>query len=188
MIVDMKNILIICGAEKTGNAEGRFNRSLVDAAQQLLSASFQVEMTFVENGYDILAEQEKFKRADVVIYQFPVFWFSCPSSLKKYIDEVFERGVFFERKVPYGTGGLLSGKKYLLSTTWNAPESAFNDMTTFYQGRSLDEALVAMHQTNRYVGMAPLPGYGVYNVVVAPDYAKAEAGWIEHLRRVLIDQ
>lgn len=182
----MKNILILCGAEKTGNAEGRFNRSLVDAARQFLSASYDVEVTDVERGYDIKAEQQKFMQAHIVIYQFPVFWFSCPSSLKKYIDQVFERGVFFERKFPYGSGGLLKGKQYLLSTTWNAPESAFNDMTTFYQGRSLDEALISMHQANRYVGMTTLPGFNVFNVVMEPDYARAESAWIEHLSKLFM--
>ena len=181
----MKNILIICGAEKTGNAGGRYNRSLAEAAVRTLRGDFQVESTHIENGYDIEGEQAKLKRADCVIYQFPVFWFNCPSSLKRYFDQVFERGVLYERRVPYGTGGLMKGKHYLLSTTWNAPEAAFGDMTTFYQGRSVDEALISIHQANRYVGMTPLPSFAAYNVITDPNYEATEARWVAHLRAVL---
>jgi NADPH dehydrogenase (quinone) len=182
----MKNILIICGAEQAGNSEGRFNRSLTLAAKGLLEVNHSVEVTYIADGYEIKTEQEKFFRADTVIFQFPVFWFHCPSSMKKYLDQVYERGVFFERKEPYGTGGLLKNKKYLLSTTWNAPESTFGNMTAFYQGRSVDEALIAMHQSNRYVGMQPLPSFAVHNVVSAPDYPASEAQWLKHLNEVFL--
>ncbi len=180
----MKNILIICGAEECGNSEGRFNRSLTEAAQNLLAAHHRVDVTYIADGYDIKQEQEKFFRAQAVIFQFPVFWFHCPSSMKKYLDQVYQRGVFFERKLPYGTGGLLKGKQYLLSSTWNAPESTFGDVTAFYQGRSVDEALIAMHQSNRYVGMQPLPSFSVHNAVSAPDYALSEKQWLQHLSRI----
>ncbi len=182
----MKNIFIICGAEQVGNSEGRFNRSLTNAAIELLSGHYQLEVTFIADGYEIKTEQEKFFRADTVIFQFPVFWFHCPASMKKYIDQVYQRGVFYERKEPYGTGGLLKNKKYLLSTTWNAPESTFGDMTAFYQGRSLDEAIIAMHQSNRYVGMQPLPSFAVHNVVSAPDYPASEAQWLNHLKELFL--
>ncbi len=182
----MKNTLIICGAEQAGNAEGYFNRSLVDAAINLLTPYYQLEVTHIAAGYDVKIEQEKFIRADAVIFQFPVFWFHCPASMKKYIDQVYERGVFFERKEPYGTGGLLKNKKYLLSTTWNAPESTFGNMTAFYQGRSVDEALIAMHQSNRYVGMQALPSFAVHNVTSAPDYPASEAQWLKHLKEVFL--
>lgn len=184
----MREILIICGAEKTGAAEGCYNRSLADAARRLLQESFRVEMTRVENGYDVKGEQAKFSRADCIIYQFPVFWFNCPSSLKRYFDQVFERGVMYERKAPYGSGGLMKGKRYLLSTTWNAPDSAFGDMTTFYQGRSVDEALISIHQANRYLGMTPLPSFAAYNVITDPNYEETEARWLMHLQAVFSDE
>jgi NADPH dehydrogenase (quinone) len=182
----MKNILIICGAEQAGNSEGYFNRSLVGAAISLLTPHYQLEVTHIADGYDIKIEQEKFLRAETVIFQFPVFWFHCPASMKKYIDQVYERNVFFERKEPYGTGGQLNGKHYLLSTTWNAPESTFGNMTAFYQGRSVDEALIAMHQSNRYIGMQPLPSFSVHNVISAPDYPAAEKLWLQHLSDIFL--
>ncbi|GAB4349238.1 MAG: NAD(P)H-dependent oxidoreductase [Gammaproteobacteria bacterium] len=180
----MKNILVICGAEKAGHSEGRYNRSLTEAAVSLLSSTFSVVTTYIEEGYDIEAEQEKFKQTDSVIWQFPVFWFHCPSSMKQYLDRVFVRGVFFERRVPYGTGGLMGGRTYLLSSTWNAPKEAFNDPGTFYEGCSVDDALIAMHKANQYVGMTPLPSFTVHNVIADPRYEENEARWLSHLQRV----
>lgn len=182
----MKSVLVICGAEKTGNSEGRYNRSLTEAAERLLSPAYRVSTTYIEDGYDIEKEQAKFKGADFVIWQFPVFWFHCPSTTKRYIDQVFARGVFFERKVPYGSGGLMTGKCYLLSTTWNAPEAAFDDPSTFYEGRSLDDALIAMHKANQYVGMSPLPSFAIYDVIKDPRYPDNEARWLEHLKRYFL--
>lgn len=182
----MKNILIICGAEKAGYSEGRYNRSLADTARNTLSPSFNVSLTHISDGYKIESEQEKFKQADYVIYQFPVFWFNCPSTLKKYIDQVFTYGVFFERKVPYGTGGLMSGKHYLLSTTWNAPKAAFGDPAGFYQDSNVDDALISMHKANQYIGMQPLPSFTTFDVIKNPNYSDAEIRWTEHLKNTFL--
>ncbi|EKU16338.1 putative nAD(P)H-dependent quinone reductase [Streptococcus intermedius BA1] len=35
----------------------------------------------------------------------------------------------------YGQGGLMKEKEYILSTTWNAPEEAFNNSTAFFNGK-----------------------------------------------------
>ena len=38
---------------------------------------------------DIVAEQEKLARADLVIFQFPVWWFGMPAMMKGWADRVF---------------------------------------------------------------------------------------------------
>ena len=71
------------------------------------------------NGYetgtlapDILAEIEKLLAADLIIFTFPVFWFSVPAILKGWIDRVFISGPFYGGRRIYGDGGL-SGRKAL---------------------------------------------------------------------------
>ncbi|WP_390904028.1 NAD(P)H-dependent oxidoreductase [Shewanella phaeophyticola] len=61
----------------------------------------------------------------------------APWIVKKYIDEVFTigHGRLYQsdgrsRKNAdqhYGSGGLIQGKQYMLSVTWNAPEQPFTD-------------------------------------------------------------
>ena len=41
---------------------------------------------------DIAAEQAKLTAADLVIFQFPIWWFGMPAILKGWADRVFARG------------------------------------------------------------------------------------------------
>ncbi|SEJ36841.1 Flavodoxin-like fold [Azotobacter beijerinckii] len=73
--------------------------------------------------------------ADALIYQMPGWWMGAPWTVKKYLDEVFTAGHGSlyandgrSRQGPnrhYGSGGLLKGRRYLLSLTWNAPQERF---------------------------------------------------------------
>lgn len=77
------------------------------------------EVYAVEHGgftADIAAEQEKVEWCDLMIWQFPLWWFSVPGILKGWVDRVFAMGRF------YGDGriydkGVFKGKKALLSLT-----------------------------------------------------------------------
>ncbi|WP_324248535.1 NAD(P)H-dependent oxidoreductase, partial [Neisseria meningitidis] len=81
-------------------------------------------------GYDVEAEIEKFVWMDAVIWQMPSWWMHEPWTVKKYIDEVLTagHGKLYQSDgrhsvnptEGYGTGGLLQGKKHMLSLTWNA--------------------------------------------------------------------
>lgn len=181
----MANILIVCGAQKTYISEGRFNRSLVETAKGTLEENVHtVRVTFIEDGFDPEEEREKWLWSHSVILQFPVFWFGCPGIMKSYMDAVYIRKVFYDRGVPYGTGGLLTDKTYMLSSTWNAPEAAFDDVDTFFDGLDVDEALVAMHKAHQYIGMQPLPSFHVHDVIVEPEFEARKALFIDHLHAV----
>lgn len=42
--------------------------------------------------YDITIEQEKQLWADIIIFQFPLWWFGMPAILKGWIDRVYAHG------------------------------------------------------------------------------------------------
>lgn len=65
---------------------------------------------------DILAEQRKVAEADLVIFHFPVWWFSMPAILKGWFDRVFSRGFAYSKGRKYGTGHF-QGKRAMLSLT-----------------------------------------------------------------------
>jgi len=180
----MSKILIVCGAQKTYISEGRFNRSLAELAEAVLSENHDVQCSVIEDGFDPEEEREKWLWADSVILQFPVFWFACPSIMKAYMDAVYVRKVFYDRGTPYGSGGLLTDKTYMISTTWNAPEAAFGDPETFYGGLDVDEALIAIHKAHQYLGMEPLPSFTVHNVIVDPDFESHRVRFRDHLHEV----
>ncbi|MFZ9519727.1 MAG: NAD(P)H-dependent oxidoreductase [Silvanigrellaceae bacterium] len=57
---------------------------------------------------DVKKEQQIAEAHDLIVFQHPVYWYSCPPLMKLWIDEVLEYGW------AYGTGGTkLNGKKML---------------------------------------------------------------------------
>ena len=68
---------------------------------------------------DIALEIEKIKRCDLMILQFPLYWFSVPAILKGWIDRVFVPGFAFGGGAWYDRGGLV-GKRAMLSMTMAA--------------------------------------------------------------------
>lgn len=181
-----QTLLIINGAETRGVAQGQLNQLLLDIACEVLQPHFNILQTTVAEGYRVAEEQDKFKRADIVLFQYPVFWFTVPACLKAYLDEVYEYGVFFEGGEQYGQGGLLSGKRYLLSTTWNAPEAAFSNAEHFFAGRALDDVLLSMHKAQQYVGMSPLASFAAFDVVNNPQPEHLSESWRCFLRDQLV--
>ncbi|MDT3424816.1 modulator of drug activity B [Paenibacillus forsythiae] len=181
----MKNILIINGHQKYGSAEGKLNRTLADRMVSLLSEKNNVQTTTLQSGYSIKEEQQKFLWADVVIYQTPIYWFSVPGLLKTYMDEVYEYGLFFKGADQYGRGGLLTGKKYMFSTTWNAPEQAFNDPAEFFKGESLEGAIAHLHRVQEFLGMEPLKSFACYDVIKNPKLDKFISELDSHLEEAL---
>jgi len=179
-------LLIINGAETRGVAQGQLNKTLFDTAKTQLQSHYQILETHVASGYKIAEEQAKFTQADLVLFQYPVFWFGVPAVLKSYLDTIYEHGVFFEGSDQYGKGGLLQGRRYLLSTTWNAPEQVFSNTEQFFDGRSLEELLLAMHKTQQYVGMQSLPSFAAFDVVSNPNIEQQALRWREHLQAELI--
>ena len=163
----MKNIFIINGSHPFAHSGGRFNETLFNTTISYLDSleGFEVKFTQVGENYNTKEEVEKFKWADIVIYHTPIWWFQIPFGFKKYIDEVFteghQNGIYTSdgrsRKNPninYGTGGLMHGKKYILTTSWNAPKTAFTLENEFFNQKSVDEgAMYGFHRMNAFTGM-----------------------------------
>ena len=163
----MKNIFIINGGHPFAHSGGRFNETLFANTISHFESleGFKVKSTQVGENYKVKEEVDKFKWADLVIYHTPIWWFQIPFGFKKYIDEVFteghQNGIYASdgrsRKNPninYGTGGLMHGKKYILTTSWNAPKTAFTLENEFFNQKSVDEgAMFGFHRMNAFTGM-----------------------------------
>lgn len=66
--------------------------------------------------FDVKKEQELLKDADVIVFQFPIQWYSYPALMKHWVEDVFAHGF------AYGTGGTaLKGKKFQLPSPPAAP-------------------------------------------------------------------
>ncbi|WP_020406195.1 NAD(P)H-dependent oxidoreductase [Hahella ganghwensis] len=124
-------------------------------------------LTEQRNSYDqgnlpqqIHEEIEKLERADLVIFQFPLWWHAQPAMLKGWFDRVFVYGGIYSGSVRFDRGRFV-GKKALCSVTTGAPEATFSPF-----GRSGDiiQLMWPIHCSLYYVGfdvLAPQITYGV---------------------------
>ncbi|TQI82304.1 putative NADPH-quinone reductase [Serratia fonticola] len=191
----MSNILIINAKKQFGHSNGELNQTLSDVAESFLrDAKHDVQITVVDDGYDIEAEVQKYLWADAVIYQMPGWWMGEPWILKKYIDEVFTAGhgslyasdgrTRSDASKKYGSGGLIQGKKYMLSLTWNAPLEAFTDPDQFFHGVGVDGVYLHFHKANQFLGMEALPTFICNDVIKQPNITSDIARLRAHLGEV----
>ncbi|WP_248465421.1 NAD(P)H-dependent oxidoreductase [Pectobacterium versatile] len=188
----MQNILLINAGKSFAHSKGELNHTLTDAAASFLrDKSHDVRVTVVDNGYDIEQEIQNYLWADTIIYQMPGWWMDTPWILKKYIDEVFTAGhgslyasdgrSRSDASKKYGSGGLLQGRKYMLSLTWNAPLEAFDDPEQFFHGAGVDGVYLPFHKANQFIGLSPLPTFICNDVMKAPDVPAYLANYRQHL-------
>lgn len=191
----MSNILIVNGAKQFAHSNGELNDTLTALGEDVLSdLGYSVKVTRTDANYDAQEEVEKYLWADVVIYQMPGWWMGAPWTMKKYIDDVFTTGhgslyandgrSRSDAAKKYGSGGLIQGKKYMLSLTWNAPLQAFDDPEQFFHGVGVDGVYLPFHKANQFLGMQSLETFIVNDVIKAPQIAQYEQAYRQHLQQL----
>ncbi|WP_312933484.1 NAD(P)H-dependent oxidoreductase [Pseudomonas sp.] len=191
----MKNILLLNGGKQFAHSDGRLNQTLHDTALAYFDrAGFNVRQTFIDGGYDVEQQVQDWLWADVVIYQMPGWWMGAPYTVKQYIDEVFTAGhgslyasdgrTRSDASQKYGSGGLVHGKRYMISATWNAPQQAFDDPSDFFEGKGVDAVYFPFHKAHQFLGMGGLPTFVAVDVMKRPDVPATVAAYEAHLAEV----
>jgi NAD(P)H dehydrogenase (quinone) len=112
---------------------------------------------------DVIAEQEKLRWADAVIFQFPYWWFSMPAIMKGWVERVFAYGFAYgvggSNRWRYGDGNL-KGKRAMLSITIGAPEKDYSERGI--NGAIADLLFPIHHGILFFPGMTVLPPFLVY--------------------------
>ena len=167
------NILVINGFEENRDANGQLNHRLFTEYVRQLKTQHNIRVSFATE-YQRADEINKWLWADLIIIQCPIYWFNVPGKLKSYFDDVFAYGIFYGLDyTKYGQGGRLIGKKFMLSTTWNAPESAFNDNNEFFNGMRVADILMPTIKALEFVGVTPWSRDGViayHDVIHNPQF------------------
>ncbi|HWT98539.1 MAG TPA: NAD(P)H-dependent oxidoreductase [Terriglobales bacterium] len=118
---------------------------------------------------DVKAEIEKLLWADMVILQFPLWWFGMPAILKGWVDRVFAYGF------AYGVGehsdkrwgdrygeGMMAGKRAMLIVTAGGWEDHYS--ARGINGPIDDLLFPITHGTLYYPGFQVLPSFVAYRV------------------------
>ncbi|UVR27286.1 NAD(P)H-dependent oxidoreductase [Parabacteroides distasonis] len=196
------NVFIINGGQTFAHSGRMFNNTLTGWTVEVMKEKgFAYRVTNINDAFDPMAEVENFKWADVIIYHTPIWWFQLPNGMKRYIDEVFtaghDNGIYRNdgrsRKNPdvnYGTGGLMQGKRYMVTTSWNAPQTAFTLEGEFFDRRTVDEGvLFGFHKMNQFVGMTRIEGFHFHDLEknATPErIAEYHKAYVAHINQVII--
>ncbi len=178
--------------------EGTLNNSFFKIAKDFFaSKSFEVLETIVEDGYQAEEEEKKHLEAAIVILQTPVNWFGAPWIYKKYVDEVFNRGLATKsfltgdgrtKEDPtkqYGTGGNLQGKKFMICATWNAPAIAFdNPDQQLFAGKGLTDIFLPITSNYRFCGYDIIDSYNCFDIFRNGDITKDLENYPAYLEKV----
>ncbi len=118
----MKDVLIVSG--HTHLDESFANKLILETLKEKLPDSVQtlLDSEYPDYQFDVAAEQQKLIDAEVIVLQFPFFWYSAPSIMRKWMEDVFVHGFSHG-----ATGTNLQGKKLVISFTSGAPEDMYQD-------------------------------------------------------------
>lgn len=158
-------VLIVDGYFPHPDSKGQLTRDLVKIFGELFTNRGDEVKYSNTRAFNQTEEENKIIWCDILIIQFPVYWYQVPSGLKRYFDDVLSEGVAYKSVSNYGTGPLLSGKQYLISTTWAAPDSIY-EQGQFLDGFTLDDILLPLDLTMKYCGLTKIAGgpIGFYDV------------------------
>lgn len=132
---------------------------------------------------DIQEELDKLLWADLLILNFPIYWFSVPAILKGWIDRVLVSGVCYGGKRFYDQGGL-AGKKALVTVTLGGREHMFGEGAI--HGPLEDMLRPLLRGTLAYVGLDVLPPFVAWHVPYISAEARAQfrVGYHERLENL----
>jgi NAD(P)H dehydrogenase (quinone) len=132
---------------------------------------------------DVRRELDRLLAADLLVLQFPLWWFGLPAILKGWIDRVFVSGVVYGRSATFDRGRL-RGKRALACVTTGAPAEWFGRDAP--NGDLLD-LLAPLHRgVLGFTGMTVLPPWVAHHVPYVGDAARRAMidGWRDHLGRL----
>jgi glutathione-regulated potassium-efflux system ancillary protein KefF len=159
----------------------RANRVLLAAVRHLPRLEVRsLYDLYPDFAIDVEAEQAALTRADVVVWQHPMYWYSVPGLFKHWFDRVLACGW------AYGEGGTaLHGKRCLWVTTTGGDTSAFQ--SEGMHAHPLGAFVPPVMQTARFCGMQweePIVLHGAHRV---PDAALQDAArsYKERLERLI---
>ncbi len=136
--------------------KSRVNKILISAVMDIDGITFHdLYEAYPDFHINIAKEQELLKENNIIIFQYPLFWYNVPALLKEWQDLVLAH------KWAYGKGGAaLKGKKLLCAITTGARESLYSKEG--FNRFTMKEFLNPISQLAYVCGMIFLPPFVVH--------------------------
>lgn len=122
----------------------------------------RLDKLYADYSIDVEAEQDALVKADIIILQFPFYWYSVPALMKKWIDDVMSYNFAYGAK-----GDKLKGKHLFLSFTIGGPETSYHPLG--YNHFRVEEMLKPLEQTVHLTGMHYHPPVYTNGMIYIPN-------------------
>lgn len=109
---------------------------------------------------DVDREVSRLERADLVVFQFPLWWHAQPAMLKGWFDRVFISGGLYTSSMRYDQG-VFRGKRAMCSVTTGAPGIAFGPGA---RGGDIEVLLWPVQYSLYYMGFSVLPPFLAFGI------------------------
>lgn len=151
-----------------GHKYSHVNRYMARAAAAVDGVTYvDLYRDYPRFDIDVNVEQRRLLEHGVIVFQFPLFWYSTPSIIKEWQDLVLEHGFAYGKD-----GDKLTGKRMMLAVSGAGPEDAYTHEG--YQHFPIRTFLTPLEQTARLSGMQFLAPYVLYGALRAPDEGLVE--------------
>ncbi len=133
--------------------DSRTHQALVNAAKEIPDIRIRdLYELYPDFNIDVSVEKDQLLQHDIILWQHPLYWYSCPPLLKQWIDMVLEFGW------AYGPGGeALAGKYFLQVVSSGGSREVYSP-----EGRNrhtIREYLYPFEQTVRLCKATYLPPF-----------------------------
>lgn len=138
--------------------QSRINKRLAEEIEKYENVTVhRLYDVYPDEVIKIEQEQELLLSHDRIVFQFPFYWYSAPSLLKKWMDSVLAYGW------AYGTGGdKLHGKQLIIATSTGGPTIAY--AAGGYNQYTMSELLRPFQATSNLIGTKYITPFSIHGV------------------------
>lgn len=152
-------------------AVSRANRALLAGLNHLPGLEVAELYALYPNGQiDFAVERERVLRADRLVLQFPLYWYSTPPLLKHWQDAVLTPLFYREPGIAASTAGL----PVIAATTTGGPSASYRPGGA--TGMTIDELFAPLRATARRCGWLWQAPFALHDVRNLDDAALTRAG------------
>jgi glutathione-regulated potassium-efflux system ancillary protein KefG len=144
-----------------GQRHSRVNLAMAQIARSVADITFvDLYAEYPTFNIDIDLEQQRILENDVIVFQFPLFWYSTPSLLKEWQDLVLEYGF------AYGPGGTRLHGKHLVPVVTTGGEREVYE-TGQQDTIDIRTLLSPLQRTAKVCGMTYVPPFVLFGALTA---------------------
>ncbi|MEI2405719.1 NAD(P)H-dependent oxidoreductase [Niallia taxi] len=156
----MKTLVLVFHPDLTAS---RANRRLTEEMEKQANVTVhRVYEAYPDENIDVAAEQKQLENHERIVLQFPFYWYSSPSLLKKWQDAVWTYGWAFG-----SNGDKLNDKELLIAVTTGVDEVGYSPNGSVKY--TIPELLRPFQATSNLIGTRYLTPFVVDGVMQLSD-------------------